>query len=78
MYTIRTNVPTDTVKELLHAQLRAWGYSEDDLWDYSIGGSVYEDNGTVVVDYCPMCNVNEDLCSFFEKIFGEENVDASY
>lgn len=79
VFTVYTSTPVEVIRGWFDNTLRSWGYSEEEMHDYTIRGNIYEDRpGIIVISYNIMCNVNENIGRLLAETFGERNVRVDY
>lgn len=76
IYTIKTNVGAQFLRNWWNSKLLTLGYTQEQIdEDDSIGGCIYEDgDGYLVLSYSVMCNVDESISAILRAEFGAYNV----
>lgn len=75
IYTIKSDIGVDYLREWWDNKLRSLGYSEEEIKnDDTIGGDIYSGENCIVLSYAVMCNVSENILKILASEFGEFNI----
>lgn len=75
IYQIKSDIEVTMFRELWNDILRRWGCTEDEILnDETIGGKIYRENNSLILDYGIVCNLDQDVFDKLRDIFGNENV----
>lgn len=75
IYTIKSDIGVDYLREWWDNKLLSLGYSEEEIKnDSTIGGDIYSDENCIVLSYAVMCNVSENILEILASKFGKSNI----
>lgn len=78
IYTIKTNIGAQYLREWWDRKLLSLGYSQKEIDDDdTISGYIYEGDGYLTLSYSVMCNVDESISGILRAEFGKYNVEVS-
>lgn len=76
IYTIKSDIDVDYLREWWNNKLLSLGYSEEEIKnDDTIGGDIYSGENCIVLSYAVMCNVSENILKILTSKFGAANVE---